>query len=409
MRRKIVYALLAAVIAFGLWVYVITVDSPETEGTFYNIPVVLNGEAFLHERGMMLVMDKIPTVTLRLEGNRSHLNKLNSSNITLVADLSKISNTGEQELFYDVIYPGDIPSNAITELSKEPETIKLNVVARSQKNVDIQVSYTGQVPEGFTADKKGVILSQETVTVTGPKSVIDQIDHARIDVDLNGRSDIISESYTYTLCNKDGEPVDVALVETSVSEVDLTLNILCLRDVQLYVDVIYGGGADSQTAKVVVDPLTIQVSGSENMLNDLGQQLKLGTINLAEIEQDSVITFPIELPEGVNNVTGVTEASVSISFEALATVQLTINNFQSDNVAGGLVVEFLTKFLDVKLRGPKEVVENLTKNDVYIRVDFSGAEPGSGIYEAEIRLRSGFEDVGAVGTYSVYATVTQRN
>ena len=44
MKRKIVYGLLALLISFGLWMYVVTVVNPGWEETFYNIPVVLENE-----------------------------------------------------------------------------------------------------------------------------------------------------------------------------------------------------------------------------------------------------------------------------------------------------------------------------------------------------------------------------
>ena len=78
MRQKILYGLLALVVSFGLWLYVITVENPNSETTFYNIPVVLDNESVLTDRGLMVLNSKNPTVTLKLSGNRSHLNKLNS-------------------------------------------------------------------------------------------------------------------------------------------------------------------------------------------------------------------------------------------------------------------------------------------------------------------------------------------
>ena len=83
MKEKILYLLISVVIAFGLWSYVITTDSPEWEETYYEIPVILKNESVLHGNGLMLGDGKIPTVTLRLKGNRSDLVNLNKSDITL--------------------------------------------------------------------------------------------------------------------------------------------------------------------------------------------------------------------------------------------------------------------------------------------------------------------------------------
>ena len=42
--------LLSVAIAFGLWLYVITVEQPESQKTYYDIPVVLQNESILAER-----------------------------------------------------------------------------------------------------------------------------------------------------------------------------------------------------------------------------------------------------------------------------------------------------------------------------------------------------------------------
>ena len=48
MKNKILAALLSVAVAFGLWLYVITVVNPESEKTYYEIPVVLqNKEKYL--------------------------------------------------------------------------------------------------------------------------------------------------------------------------------------------------------------------------------------------------------------------------------------------------------------------------------------------------------------------------
>ena len=52
------------------------------------------------------------------------------------------------------------------------------------------------------------MLDYPTVTVVGPASVADQIEKAVIEVDLTERRESISESFRYTLCDAEGNPVD---------------------------------------------------------------------------------------------------------------------------------------------------------------------------------------------------------
>ena len=49
-KNKIYSMILSIVVAFGLWLYVVTNVSQEDDVTFYNIPVVMEGENVLTEQ-----------------------------------------------------------------------------------------------------------------------------------------------------------------------------------------------------------------------------------------------------------------------------------------------------------------------------------------------------------------------
>ena len=127
MKNKFAAALFSLIVAFGIWLYVITTVSPGSEDTFSNIPVTLQNEAALSERGLMVTTQDVPTVTLRLSGNRSDLIKLNSSNIVLTADLSGIYEPGERKLTYNIAFPGDIANNAFVVESQSPQYVTVDI------------------------------------------------------------------------------------------------------------------------------------------------------------------------------------------------------------------------------------------------------------------------------------------
>ena len=57
--------MLSVAIAFRLWLYVIA-RQPQFRETYYNIPVVLEGESVLNERGLMCASTSSSTVSLQL-------------------------------------------------------------------------------------------------------------------------------------------------------------------------------------------------------------------------------------------------------------------------------------------------------------------------------------------------------
>ena len=409
MKSKIWSMALSLAIAFTLWYYVISVVSPGSEAWYYNIPVVFEGETVLNQdRGLMITsdMDDID-IDLKLSGNRTDLAKVNSGNITIKVDLSKVYDPGIHELSYSIAYPGDVPQGALTTESKSPETIKLTVEKRVSKPVDIQVNFTGSAAENFMADTENRILDYTTVNLVGPSSVVEQIRYAKIDVDLTDRMESISENFRFTLCDADGNPVDAAMVTTDIAEVHLEVKIRRFKQIPLRLNLTYGGGAWEDTVEVNIEPSTIMISGGEALLADL-EELVLGSIDLSVTETDLETTYAITLPEGITNLSERTEALVTVKFKDLAIRELEISKFDMVGIPEGLEAELHNQVMKIRLRGPAAVMDQLTADNVEVRVDFAGKEVGSFTLKPVINLKGdAFADVGPVGSYSVSATLRE--
>ena len=406
--RKIVYALLSVVVAFGLWFYVITTVNPGYEETFYDIPVALANESALYDRGLMLDTEKIPTVTLKLSGNRSDIIKLNKSNITLVADLSRIYESGRQRVAYSISFPGDIPSNSIEILSKSVVEITLDIAKRNTAQIPVVPVYKGSVPDGFRTDKESLVLDKEYITVTGPAALVDKIEEARIEVDLNEQTETIKQSYRYTFYDENGNVIESEKLITDVTEVNLTLKIQRYKEIALKLDVTYGGGSNRNNTLITFSTQSIQVSGSEQLLDALGDKLVLGSLKLGELLEDTELEYEIKLPEGIENLTGKKTVTVTVKFNNLVTQTFQVTDIQTRNVPEGMDVELITQELTVTVRGPQAQIDQLTEEDLVVIVDFSQAELGTDTYKAQIQVdATQFGAVGAVGSYLVDAKLTQ--
>lgn len=405
MKNRLGSILLSIVIAFGLWLYVITYVSPNSEETYYNIPVVLEGESVLNERGLMCTSTSSSTVSLQLAGARSDLIKVNQNNITVKANLSAITEPGQKiNLRYTISYPGNVAQNAFETLSQSD--FYVDVEYRRVKDVPVVVQYDGTRSEDYLYDTENVQLDYSTVNVIGPASVADKIRQAVIEVDLTDQSESISESYRYTLCDAEGNPVDAAEITTDVEEIHLDMKIQRIKELQLVAQVTYGGGATEENTTITVNPASIRVTGSDAALAELGDSYTLAEIDLRAVEKSQNMLYTINLPDGITNQTGVNEATVSIQFSGLSTREYTVDNFEAVNVPEGMEVEIINASLTVRVRGAAGQISQLTGDDIKVVVDFSNAVAGTATYKASITFGEEFTAVGAVmGPYSVSATV----
>lgn len=406
MKNRVVTALLSVVIAFALWMYVITVERTEIEETFYNVPVILDSETVLEDRGLMITSDTDLTVTLKLSGNRSDLNKLRSSDITVMADLSRIYESGEKKLSYDVSFPGDVKNNAIEVVSRHPDSVNLTVVKWDTKVIPISLAYIGSVPEGYNADKQNATLDVNSVTVTGPEDIISQIEMAKVTVDLAGRTQTLVDHLRYSLCDGSGNPIaDVSTVTTDRGEVRVTVPVQMVKDVKLTYTVTNGGGLTAQDVTITPNYDTITVAGSPAALAEL-EEISLGSIDLGVIAESQQLILPIRLPEGVTNQSGITEVTMDIVLPELEIRIYSLTNFRIENVPQGMTAEIINKVLNVKIRGMGPVLDQLKAEDIVVVVDFSGAEHGRFTLPAVIEIKA-FDNVGAVESYYVNVNVTE--
>ena len=136
-NNKLVSFLLAVAIALGLWLYVVSYIDTDYEQTINNVPVGLEGKSILTaERGMMLLSEDEYRVNITVSGNRQDVSKINSGNIQVVADLSKIEGPGEHKLTYNIILPGDVPSGAVS-YQKDPDRITVEVARKKTKEIPV--------------------------------------------------------------------------------------------------------------------------------------------------------------------------------------------------------------------------------------------------------------------------------
>lgn len=405
MKSKILSLLLSVCIALGMWLYVITVESPGSTETKYNIPVVFEGETLLRERGLIITSDTNLDVDLTLSGNRSDLKLVDASNTVVKVDLTKIYDPGKHELDYRASYPGTVANNAFTEENRYPSRITVTVENLSTREIPVVVTYSGELPEGYIADKSNAVLSATAISVSGPQSVVDRITRAEILVDLTDCTESISQSYRFTLQDSENLPVDAGMITVNTEEIHLDLKIQMIKFVDLVVTIVSGGGATEKNIKYEIKPNRIQVSGSEAALESLGDEINLGTINLADYTEDTVLTLPFTLPDTVTNHSNITEATVDLKFVDLSIKEITVEKIQLVNIPEGMEAELITEQVTVSVRGPSADIAKLTTEAITVTVDMKEAVAGTSTYKVTVNIDPKFTTLGPVGAGSVTVTV----
>ena len=418
MKSKVTMMLLALIIAFGLWFYVITVVSPDSEISINNVSVQSQGEKLLLEQSNLMVVTDMEEleVDLVLNGNRTDLIKLSRSNITITVDVSKIDRAGKHEVTYDISLPGDIPSNAVSVQTRDPDRLTIVVENRVRNpEVPLKLVYDKtQLPGNYTM-KESAMEYPEFITVSGPESIMKTIAYAEVKLDLSGRQEsYIDESIPYVLYDKDGEEIENELL-THDGTVQLSIPINYTKELPLKLQLKAGGGATEKDALVRFfvpkaedseeedEEITgITVSGSKPIL-DGESALTLASVDLASVRDGDKLIFKLdELPllkeEGINNESGITEIYAVITFPKLKErvfQELIINTV---GVGENLQANLTQKRINITVRGPVALIDKLERGDISVIVDLTGVTESKEYYPVEVKFSTGYEQLGALIT-----------
>lgn len=402
-KNKLFTAILSVLIALGLWIFVVTVVSPESD-TRISVPITYQGEEVLRERGLMLMPGATQNVTVRIQGNRSDLNRLTPANVAATVDLSVIQEADSYNLNIKVSVGDNTMTSAFVVQDKQPGTASVTVGDYRAKDVPVKLSYEGEMGEGLIFDLDDAVLSAATVSISGPAEVVDTIEAAQITIDATGLTQSVDADYRPTLVDANDEPVDAADVVANVAEIHVNMTVEHIKTVPLTVQLVYGGGVREENVEKTIEPASITISGSEEALGRI-EEISLGSISMAEITGDTKQSMEIRLPETVTNRSAKTEATVSLKLKNLQTRRFYVTSFSAVNVPAGYQANIVTSQLEVVVRGDSTSVLGLRADEIKVEVDCSSIGVGTVTVPATVTVSS--DKIGVVGKYTVSVTLVK--
>lgn len=400
--NRVFWMVISLLASLTIWVYVTSGETEDFKTTFRNVRIEIVGEDTLRSSRNLIVTDlNTNTITVEITGPRRVVAPLDSEDLVAQVDVSKLTRAAYTTLKYDIVYPSSVDERYITEEKKTPEYVNFTVSQLITKPIQVRGGFEGRSAEGFTAETP--VFNPSTVNVTGPEAYIKDIDHADVTFGQNVVADsTYSVDATYTLVDKNGDPVSTEYLTLSPDTVEATLPILLVKNVTLGVDLIEGAGATKANTKVSVEPSFITLAGDSSILGGFNRII-LGTVDLTDFSSTFMETYPITIDNELRNVTGVSEAKVTIEVVGLETRSYRVTNLSYVGAAEGTSVELLTESLDnVVIRGTAEQLDQIKAENIRAVADLADIKDSTGSYMPTAKIYvDGVTDVGAVGQYVI--------
>lgn len=413
-KRKGVYLLLAILVAISIWVYVDEFGNNggprQTETTIANIPIVYIGEENLADRGLMLLMEEETTTTmdLTISGGRRQVSVPDRDDIRIVVNLNSVDRAGIQSVTPTITSSNRRFSRDMIE-SQNPSMVTVNIKELNSKAVEIRCELVGNLAEGCSAGE--LVLSQTMLELRGQAEDIDPVAYAKVTLDIgDNANETVTQKLEFSYYDIHDQLVTNPNIRPTVETVQATLPVFVTKELSLVVNFKEADGLRKNNLDYEIKPQTIVVSGDASVLKHV-DTIVLGEFDLLDLlgSGASSHTYPIIIPDGCQNLSGVTRATMEIEFKDMARNQVVTDQFTYTNLPSGKHVDILTQELSVTLFGTTEDVAAVTGEDILVEVDLSNYAAASGTYTipAAVKVETS-GDIGVTGTYQVQVTIREQ-
>ena len=410
-QRKALYIVLSILVAAAIWVMVDVSNGTIVEKT-YTVPINYLGTSTLTDRGLMLLEGEGDTatdteVTLTVQGTRWNIAKLDKDEILVQADLSDITEAGVQRVSPNVFYPSALRGK-ITTTSTSSYMVQVNIGELDRKTIDVRCEQIGTVAEGYSGGE--LQISPATLVIRGQEEEIAPLSYAMVVLEYDNATATFTQLWDYQFYDENDQLVDGTNIQADAEQIQVTLPIIVTKELQLRVDFEQHPGARLSNVTYRIEPSTITVSGDAGVLRDV-DSITLGSeaFDLLSLLDSGTATYsyPITVPEGCTNLSGVTRATLQISFNDMTSAQVTTQNFTLSNYPQGKTTEILTSELTVTVFGTSADVAAVTGDDVEVTVDLSELSSATGSYTVPAQVKVNGVDVGVSGNYVVQVTIRE--
>ena len=387
------------VFAFCLWLVVMNVENPTTPQTFSNIKVQFVNTEVLTDQGLVYdVLDDTGVVrNITVYGPRNTVELLKSEDIVAKADFNNLTNVNTIPLEFST----NRYNSEITDIRGSISTVKLSVEKEKTIRLPLRVNAIGEPAEGYLLGN--ITPDQNQITVTGAESVINKIDKAIAEVDVNNATSGIATYTDVKLLDDEGKLIESDAITQKVTSVRVAVDILETKNVTIHCSV-SGVPATGYMATGEIDstPALVLIAGTNSNLKNFSRiEIPAEDLDITDRTENLVKTINIKdyLPNNIILADSEFDGKVTVTVYIGKTVSKTFKINQSQiSILGApagfeVAMEGLEPEFDVELAGLIFDIYRLNGSDIAGYIDMNDIKNSAnidewteGIYSTNLRF-----------------------
>lgn len=394
-------------VAFISWLYMSTTSQDSTVFTVTDIPINLpelsDNMRYFNTDGLK--------AEVKISGNALVVTGVTGDDIYITADdTSLITKPGTYTL--DLVpKKSGIKTDYSFESSVSPSSIDVFVDEYDEKEIVITDKIVVNSVEEDTYASQ-TVLSQQTVKVTGAKSIINSI--SEVDAEYTFKSTLSETTVVnapLVFYDSSGKKIESSYIKSDISEVDATVRVLDLHDITITPRIInLPEYLSFDSSLISVEPPTIKVAMPKNANIS---SLFTNDIDFSQLSiENNKFTVAIETPTGFKNIDGTENAEVTFNMSGMSTKNVALTKFKFINQGNDQNAVVSTKSVNLTLIGPKSKLSAIKASDITAIVDLSEKSTiTNGIVEMPLSFTFGdnYSDCWVQGSYTVNVSFSAKS
>lgn len=402
-RNNFGLKVLSVLISIVIWYAVVRVNDPVITRSF-TVNVTFTNQTYIQSgKQTYTVDDNYNSVIVYIKGNRSSIKDIETSDITVTADLTQIVSMDTTPVMVPLTVSCDGVDPANITLSRTAIPIVIEDIASKELPVTVD---TGDTTPGKNYEVGTTTVDPEKIVISGPESMINSIDSAVAEIDVTGMTQDGDVSGSVSLYDKSQNEISQETIDNEIAfdtgSQDVTVTVdLWQKQSDVALDVQYSGDpADGyQVSSITTVPETITVAGDDDALNALSAAGNKITIPSDYISVDGAtddVTKEIDLSEiitGNMRVASTSSETVTVTITVLPEntkeINLDVDKIAINNLSSDLTVTYDQTELTIRVKGTKNNLSSVTADSISASVDLSGYTEGDYTVSVSVTLPEG--------------------
>ena len=386
MAGNLLWLLVSALLATGVWYIAVTSADPIRQRRFYGIPI-----QFVPSSMAVMTQSRTRAADVTIQGSQTIVSSRVASDIIVRADLSRLGPGNHSvPLAVEVVRPdSDSFRRLVSRVA--PSQISIELEPRESRDKRIEVELVDAPPIGFRNDVPQPNIEQ--VRVSGAASLVSQVVAVRGQLDLSTSRNPLEVDLRLHAIDADGNRV--AGVELEPQTASVAVNIQRrddIRQIAVRPNVLLSTLPDGFTLKnQSYEPESLFISGAPDQLGKISDTLLTAPISLVGREEGFVTSVPVQLPDDELFVMG-GDSNITVSIEIIPiVVSRQIDSIDVGHIGLGdtYEVSIVPKTASAIVTGPVVYVDALSLEDIQLVIDLEGLAPGVYDLSPEISITKG--------------------